>query len=558
MTFKKENFNKIDKTYDIILKSNEEDKYKFEGIASSYGNVDSYGDVFLDGSLDDNLGKTIPIMPNHSWDILKTIGYGKLEKQGSNIIIKGEFIKNDEVAEKIVNLKAVGVPICLSIGGRVLESKPYSIKGATYRGITKAEIIETSVVLKGANPKAKITKEEKGVEEMEEILKQIKELKDAMKKNSETEERNKIEKAIEKLTEMLKSINGLSEEDKAKLEKAEKLEEDLKKVTEELDKLMKAGTVNTEKNDEFAKFEKELNDFFKRGIETERIKKSFDTTAGGVSIPDNRAKEIIKQIKETSPVLNDAKMYSITKGDNLTVPVKNAGTNNTAKQGEGAERGTESTMAYGKLELKVDKLTTWVNVTSEMIEDSDFNVVSEVNETAREYIADYLSQKVWNGETSDNLVGIYKTTEVTSGALETATASTVTWEDLDKLIMSLPPTLRAKSTLYVSTSMLTAMRTFKDLQGRPLYTESLIAGTPALYRGYRVKEDVFMDEVGDGKYPAFFGDMSKFYAWLNRKGVYMEKDRKAGNDTYDFYTRIRIGGKVRDKSQGKLLKVKGA
>lgn len=389
----------------------------------------------------------------------------------------------------------------------------------------------------------------------EDILKKLELVVELMEKSQNTETQE-ILKSVTEMKDAIAKMNGLSEEDKAKIAKFEEMENQIKKMGEELDKVMKVGNVNPENADDFAKFEKELNDYFKRGVETELIRKSFDTSAGGVLIPDNRAKEIIKQIKETSPVLNDAKMYSITKGDNLTIPVKNAGTNNTAKQGEGAERGTESTMSYGKLELKVDKLTTWVNVTSEMIEDSDFNVVSEVNETAREYIADYLSQKVWNGETGDNLIGIYKTTEVTSDALETANASTVTWEDLDNLIMSLPPSIRAKGTLYVSTSMLTAMRTFKDKNDRPLYTESLVAGTPALYRGYKVKEDVFMDEVADGKYPAFFGDMSKFYAWLNRKGVYMEKDRKAGNDTYDFYTRIRIGGKVRDKYQGKLLKVK--
>lgn len=389
----------------------------------------------------------------------------------------------------------------------------------------------------------------------EDILKKLESVIGLMEKSQNTETKE-ILKSVTEMKDAISKMNGLSEEDKAKIAKFEEMENQIKKMGEELDKVMKAGNVNPENADDFAKFEKDLNDYFKTGNKTELITKAFSTSEGAVLIPSPRANEIIKQIQETSPVLRDAKMYTISQGSTLSIPVKNAGTNNTAKQAEGAARGSESTLSYGELKLEVEKLTTWTTVTSEMIDDSDFNVVAEVMETSREYIADYLSKKVWDGTTSDKIVGIYQTTDVTSQALETATQSVVTWVDLDKLIMSLPPSVRAKSSLYVSTSMLTAMRTFKDKQDRPLYTESLVANTPGLYRGYKVYEDVYMNEVADGKYPAFFGDMKKFYAWLNRKGVYMEKDRQAGNDTYDFYTRIRIGGKVRDKHQGKLLKVK--
>lgn len=145
------------KEYDII-KSENENPYYFEGVASSYGNTDSYGDIFLDGSLDECIGKTVPIMVNHQWDITKAIGYGKLEKQGSKILIKGEFIKDDLVSEKIVNLKKNGVPLKLSIGGKIYESKPIRKKDKMFRGIVKADIFETSVVFLGSNPEAQITK----------------------------------------------------------------------------------------------------------------------------------------------------------------------------------------------------------------------------------------------------------------------------------------------------------------------------------------------------------------------------------------------------------------
>lgn len=164
------------KEYDL-LKSENENPYYFEGIASSYGNADSYGDIFLDGSLDDCIGKTVPIMVNHVWDITKAIGYGKLEKDGSKILIKGEFIKDDPVSEKIVSLKKSGVPLKLSIGGRVEDSKVVNRSGRSYRGITKADIFETSVVFRGANPKAQITKsvdEELNLKKLDSLIDRLK------------------------------------------------------------------------------------------------------------------------------------------------------------------------------------------------------------------------------------------------------------------------------------------------------------------------------------------------------------------------------------------------
>ncbi len=391
---------------------------------------------------------------------------------------------------------------------------------------------------------------------MENLEKKIEELTLAIEKSMNNGNKEDFKKEIANLQEEIKKM-GMSDDDKAKIEKTAELEEQITKMAETIDKLMK-GNVDANNEDNFAKEEKELNIYLKTGEMSETIKKVFNTSAGGALIPKPRQHEIIKQIMETSPVLRMAKRYSISEGSELTIPVKNKGTSQTAKQEEGATRGTARDLNFSTIKLEVEKLTTYTTVTSEMIDDSDFNVVAEVNETAKEDIAEYLSKNVWNGETTNKIVGIYKDATVTSGAKETATAKVMTWEDLKNLIYSLPPSVRAKSSFLVSTDALSVMRGFKDANDRPLYVDPLTAGEPGIFMGYKVYEDVYMDAVEGNKYPVFFGNMSKFYAWLDRKGMYMEKDRNAGNDTYDFYTRLRIGGKVRDKEQGKLLKIKNA
>ena len=361
-------------------------------------------------------------------------------------------------------------------------------------------------------------------------------------------------KSVNDIKDAIAKINGLSEEDKAKIAKFDEMENQIKKMGEELDKVMKGGDVNSNSADEFAKFEKDLNTYFKTGEMSEIITKAFNTTAGGVLIPNPRANEIIKETMETSPVLRMAKRYSISDGNSLMIPVKKAGTNNAAAQAEGASIGSESTLQYEKLELKVGKITDWVNVTAEMIADSDFNVVNEVMETLRENIAHYLSDKVWNGTIGSNneIEGIYNNTTVTGAALETS--GPMTWEHLKNMIYKLPPKVRATSYFIVSTAALSEMRGFKDNNGRPLYIEPLTAGEPGTFMGYRVYEDTYMKDMTDNNYPVFFGDMKKFYAWLDKKGMYMERARHEKEDTWDYILRTRLGGKVRQASYGVLLK----
>lgn len=387
----------------------------------------------------------------------------------------------------------------------------------------------------------------------EDILKKLESVISLMEKSQNTETQE-ILKSVTEMKDAITKMNGLSEEDKAKIAKFEEMENQIKKMGEELDKVMKGGNVNPENADDFAKFEKDLNTYFKTGEMTEIITKAFNTTAGGVLIPSPRANEIIKETMETSPVLRMAKRYSITDGNSLMIPVKKAGTNNAAAQAEGASIGSESTLQYDKLEIKVGKITDWVNITAEMIADSDFNVVNEVMETLRENIAHYLSDKVWNGTIGSNneIEGIYTNSTVTSAALETGGA--MTWEHLKNMIYHMPPKMRATSYFIVSTAALSEMRGFKDKNDRPLYIEPLTAGEPGTFMGYKVYEDTYMQDMTDNNYPVFFGNMSKFYAWLDKKGMYMERARHEKEDTWDYILRTRLGGKVRQASYGVLLK----
>lgn len=389
---------------------------------------------------------------------------------------------------------------------------------------------------------------------MENLIQKLDTLVNTIEKVSKNEEINATAKQIQELKDAIAKANTLSEEDKEKIAKFDEVQNEMKKMAEKLDEIMKGKDMNFEKEDELVKFEKELNSFFKTGVKSELITKAFNTTTGEVLIPKPRAKEILKVAVEMSPVLKMAKRYSVSNGNTLTIPVRKTGTRRTAAQAEGVAYGTASDLTYEKLELKVGKVTDYVNVTSEMIDDSDFNVLAEVRETLVENMGHYISEKVWNGELSANneIEGIYKKTAFTSTALETN--GPLTWEHLKEMIYRLPQNIRTGCYFIVSTDALSEMRGFKDANGRPLYIEPLTAGEPGIFMGYKVYEDPYMQPVTDDNFPVFFGNMKKFYAWLDKKEMYMEKSRHAKEDTWDFILRTRLGGRVAQTEYATILK----
>ena len=262
-----------------IEKAEGDDPYYFEGIASTYKNADAYNDIFLEGSLDDMIGKKIPVMPNHSWDILKAIGHGTLEKDGNKIIVKGYFVKDDPDAEKIVKLKKAGVPISLSIGGSIIESTITKRSGQLYREISKGTIREVSTVLAGANPKAKITKSEEGemkmagtAEKNENVVQVSRE--EYQKMLDEIKKTEALQRSLQEISGKLENFNKSMEEKGKTAEKpSDEEEKDFTKMYEELKKSYE------EKESEFEKAIAKIEKFEKEGMDSMDLVSSCATAS---------------------------------------------------------------------------------------------------------------------------------------------------------------------------------------------------------------------------------------------------------------------------------------
>jgi HK97 family phage prohead protease len=144
------------KEFSLSLKSVSEDG-TFEGYASIFGNVDSYGEIVLPGAFEKSLArhkkeKTSPLLLwQHNPD--QPIGvWDELNEDTKGLYGKGRLLLGVQQAKEAHILLSAGALQGLSIGYRIMKSAP---EGDTLK-LVELDLIEASVVSFPANRKARV------------------------------------------------------------------------------------------------------------------------------------------------------------------------------------------------------------------------------------------------------------------------------------------------------------------------------------------------------------------------------------------------------------------
>lgn len=545
------------KSIDIILKKDSQEKGVIEGQLITHSVIDSYGDVFDISALDKvDKNKTYFLLHMHNWE--KELGTLKVfQDEDGNLKFKAQLdLGIDENgnplnadAQKVYSMMLQGANYNMSVGGYIKEreyGKMETDKGEVdVRIIKKIEVIEGSVVLKGAVPGATVTtvKNDKGDENMN-----LENLEKGINKNT-----GDIEKAGQKLTELEEKANKIAELE----EKLNKSSEEMEKMAGALDEVMKKGISNPETEEK--KETEALQKFLRTGEAGNlRVAKAISSTQVAVLIPSALEREILKEIKENSPFLFNARIYT-GKESYRRVPIRNEITpkNQAVKEGVGNTQSGE--ISYTYIDIKAGKRQVPYPLTDEAKEDAFADLVSEIKEAVAEDFGITLSDLTINGtynETADQFIeGFMTNTNVKANAITSAAAGKVTWEDMVKLETGMKKQYRKNAKYYVSTKMYEEMKLWKDTTDRQLWS-TIHNGATMVFNGYEVVVDEFLDDIATGKYPAIFCDFSKGYGYYIKNDFEQETNRKVNEGITEIYTRIRIGGKVLRPNAFKPLKVK--
>ena len=142
------------KSIELDLKALTEEG-EFEGLASTFGNIDEGGDVIRPGAFKASIKNAKRIRLLWSHDMREVIGvWQSLEETDKGLLAKGQLALGVQRGKEALELMRMGAVDSLSIGFRVPKNGS-QFENET-RILTKVDLMEISVVAMPMNPKARI------------------------------------------------------------------------------------------------------------------------------------------------------------------------------------------------------------------------------------------------------------------------------------------------------------------------------------------------------------------------------------------------------------------
>ncbi len=253
---------------------------------------------------------------------------------------------------------------------------------------------------------------------------------------------------------------------------------------------------------------------------------SSDPQAGYLAPPEIST-EFIRDLVEFSPIRQYASVRT-TGAPSVKYPKRTQITN---AQWEGElEESEESEVAFGMLEVEVHKLTTYVDISNELLADSGGSAEAEVRLALAEDFGQKEAVAFVNGTGVKQPQGFMQAniSEIVNGH-----ATNLSADKLIDLLYSLPAAYRnaANAAWAMNGNTLAAVRKLKDGQNNYLWQPSYQVGQPETILGKPVVEMVDLPDIGNGNFPIVYGDWS----------AYRIVDRLALSILSDPYTQARKG-----------------
>lgn len=263
--------------------------------------------------------------------------------------------------------------------------------------------------------------------------------------------------------------------------------------------------------------------------------------------------DIIKDLNERSSLRRVARVRSTNRKE-LTY-IKRATLVSSYKVGEG-ETFQESQSSYERGTVHVHKHGVRVAVSTEMLEDSDFNIEDEIRSDVMERMALDESAEFITGTGFKEAYGITTDAVLRANALATGDASNVSWDDIIRLAGSLKTGYRGTFLFNRATRVNLLLK--KDLNGNYLWQAGdLNRGLGDTIMGYPYLETPEMPDIAANAYPIAFGDFRQGYLIVDRTSLEVIRDRSTqveeGKVVYHFQRRY--GGDILKHEAIKLLHV---
>lgn len=265
--------------------------------------------------------------------------------------------------------------------------------------------------------------------------------------------------------------------------------------------------------------------------------------AGGYTVPTTLYGQIVEALRDTSGIMGaPVTRLDTASGEPIDVPKVTAGV--TASVTLEAAPITESTPTFDVLTLTPVKYAAFVQISSELKQDSAFDLESFVARSG--------------GEDCGIKLGTALHTALEAG-VAAGTITTLTSDTLIELTYSVGSRYRNSSSsgFLMNDATIGAVRKFREGAGTGAYLwqPSLQVGTPDTLLGKPVYSDPNVDSgTGAGKDVVFFGDWSKFFVRIAGGVRFEVSDHFAfQNDLTSYRVIVRGTGGLADANAIKAI-----
>ena len=353
------------------------------------------------------------------------------------------------------------------------------------------------------------------------------------------------------------------------------VEEKLKNIEADLDRFEDINQKLTLAQQESKQVQEKLNDFealLKRpeaGLETQAIdtkaamfdkwlrkgKEQMDAdeikaltvsddTSAGFLAPPEYVRELIKTLTEVSPMRQIARVRA-TSQKAIQIPSRTA----TFAAQWVAETGTRAeTSGYttNLEEIPTHEMYALVDISEQMLEDSVFNMETEMQSEFSDQFAKAEGQAMVAGDAIGKPEGVINNTSI--GQTNSGASAALTGDGLISLVHAIKSPYAPNATFIFNRTTLSAIRKLKDTAGQYVFQAGMMltAGVPNSILGYPYVEMPDMPDVAANSLSVAFGDFSRGYMVVDRVALSVLRDpftqATAGNVRY--VARRRVGGQV--------------
>lgn len=313
-------------------------------------------------------------------------------------------------------------------------------------------------------------------------------------------------------------------------------------------------------NDEKRDYNAEIRQAFENGTELDVTEFEVEDRAMGIGAVQGSVEKSVGNIQKTTfanyiikklPYIS--KLYAACRQEPLSsashaIPVQKTKIGKLVKMKE-LQSYVAQNADYGQIECKAHKFGTLFVVSDELVEDTGYDIKSDLQEQVLESYGLTLDELIIKGDTELGIEG-FNDFSTSTGAHEVvqATGGVVTVEELMAIYYACPRQYRQNGTWVFNDETARAIAELKDVNGRPLLMASYNGapfdeGSLLLGRPVIINDNVAsLGEVGKS---IFFGDIQRSYLVAPRKSFTIKTSTEFGfiNDAQATKVNVRLDAK---------------